>query len=190
MKRLQTLVCRLFLAVFFLATQSWGASLPINSVEFVSKTNVSAVQVKGKTEAPIVATITLKGQEISALESSLPPQNLKTGLDLRDQHMVERVFTASDKSVPAMVFKMTSPFVLDGTEKVLNGTLSIRGQEKAFTPRCTGSLSGAAPSQQIKMRCAGSVDLTHYAIEIPSHMGVKVKPLVEVLLITEGQVQP
>ena len=171
------------------SSASFASTVSIQKAAFTSKTNVSAVQVKGETKKPFLATITLKGNELTALETTLAPQELKTGLDLRDQHMVERVFQRENKSVPPMVFKLAAPFILDGKENTMSGTLSIRGQTVNFTPRCTGSVS-VGESSALKIICAGTVNLTQYGIEIPSHMGVKVQPNVELTLSSEGPIQP
>ena len=132
-------------------------------------------------------TLTLTENQISTLEITLSPQSLKTGLTLRDQHMIEKIFQNADKAIPPLVFKLTTPFTLDGNENTLTGTLTIRGQTHTFSPRCKGKVLKAST---IKIKCVGNIDLTQYAIEPPSHLGVKVKPIVQILLETESALTP
>jgi hypothetical protein len=55
----------------------------------------------------------------------------------------------------------------------VQGSLSIAGKSKAQVFQCKGAVA---------FECSSKVSLTHFEIERPSHLGVKVEDTVEVQL--------
>jgi polyisoprenoid-binding protein YceI len=63
------------------------------------KVSGSSSGVKGGGEASVAGDVAT----IRNLRFEVDPKTFKTGIALRDQHMYERVFTAADRSIPAIV---------------------------------------------------------------------------------------
>src|ERR1019366_2788043 len=83
------------------------------------------------------AKIQRTGNQLSALEIRIPVNSIKTGMEIRDKHTVERIFTAADGSTPDIVYtadKSTcKPGASDAEQSCLiDGKLTIRGQQRAY----------------------------------------------------------
>ena len=138
---------------------------------FVSPTNVSAISVKGKSNAlHAEATVrhTADGLQIEHIAATLPVKSLVTGMGLRDEHMRKYVFTTSDGQTPDLRFEGQNVACKEAVCKIA-GTLTIRGVGHAFTLPVKIKEDGS----QFKASGEGTVKLSDYGIEQPSQLGVK-----------------
>jgi polyisoprenoid-binding protein YceI len=112
------------------------ASTPqLGKVGFLAQTNVRMFQFKGEA-GELKCKVEREGDRLSQLEIRIPVDSLKTGMEIRDKHMRERIFTAEDGSTPDIVFTSTSA-KCEGQESAkvctVTGQLSFRGKTQPFT---------------------------------------------------------
>lgn len=144
------------------------------TAKFDATTNISAISVHGEsTKLHARANVRESGETISIerMEATLPVESLKTGMELRDDHMRKRVFTTSDGKVPDIRFVSEKADCAAGSGEStckIAGHLSIRGTERPF-------------SIDLKVKKAGDgyhasgdgvVKLSAFGIERPSQLGV------------------
>jgi polyisoprenoid-binding protein YceI len=85
-----------------------GYKAKSGKVAFNVDANVAFLKVSGSSSAIKgggEATISGDVATIRGLRFEVDPKTLKTGIDLRDQHMYEKVFTAADGSIPPLVLR-------------------------------------------------------------------------------------
>ena len=126
------------LASLFLGLAARAETIQHGKVEFLAVTNVKMFRFTG-TAKEFQAKIDRKGAQLNALEIRIPVSSLKTGMEIRDKHTVERVFTA-DGSTPDIVFtadKSSCGAGASPSEQLcrVNGQLSFRGQRAPFSAR-------------------------------------------------------
>lgn len=104
--------------------------------------------------------------------------SLSTGIGLRDKHMKEKylqvqTYPSAELSVSRGALKFPSSGPATGSAQ---GTMKIHGKTKGVTFNYTAKPDGG------KISVSGTVHLNvaDYGIEIPSYMGVTVKPDVDV----------
>lgn len=104
--------------------------------------------------------------------------SLSTGIGLRDKHMKEKylqvqTYPTADLVVPRASLKVPSGGAVNASAQ---GTMKIHGKAKPVTFTYTAKPDGG------KITVSGSVrvNVQDYGIEIPSYMGVTVKPDVDV----------
>lgn len=135
---------------------------------------------KGTGAAGLKLTGTTNELEIkddgTTLTVVVPLANLKTGIALRDRHMTEKYlevkkFPTATLAVPrASLPQQAAPGAHQGAGK---GTMTIRGiaKEVAFTYTATCAADGACD-----VHGEAPIDIRDYGIQIPSYMGITVKP--------------
>ena len=171
-----------------------ASQVPVDQITYKAKTNVSAISVSGKCKSSPKAEVAVtpaKGNapaQLSKFDLELSPNDLDSGLSLRDNHMREKIFQNPDGTVPPMKFALKEPTALSATPKPVKATLEIRGKVVDFSPDCSGAITGEG--KKLKFDCKGLVNLDSYAIPAPSHMGVKVNPMVEIAVATEEDLKP
>lgn len=104
----------------------------------------------------------------------VPLANLKTGIDLRDKHMREKYlevgkYPNAELVVPRANLKLPADGSASGQAQ---GTMKIHGKTKPVTVSYTAKRAGS------KFEVAGDVriNINDFGIEVPSYMGVTVKP--------------
>lgn len=176
-------------AIFIFITSfpsAFASKIPVNEIRYKAKTNMSAISIAGKAKSTPTAEVEVEGEKLTKFEVELSPNDLDSGLSLRDAHMREKIFQNADGSLPPIRFKLKGPVALKSEVAPVAAILQIRGKEVAFTPNCSGGMMGA----KLKFNCSGSVNLANYDIPTPSHLGVKVNPEVEVAVATEQELRP
>ncbi len=109
---------------------------------------------------------------------SVPMRNLTTGIALRDKHMKEKYlqvdrFTTAELSVARSALKVPANGEAGGDA---TGTMKLHGQTKSVTFHYMAKRDGGS----LKVAGTVHVNMSDYGMEIPSFMGVKVKPDVDV----------
>lgn len=109
------------------------------------------------------------------LRFEVDPTTFKTGMKLRDQHMYEKVFTASDGSMPRIILQagrvqaelnsQTSKW-----EGELKGQLSMRGVTRPISFRATAEKKG--DSAVVSAR--GTLKTSDFGVKPIGYAGVKV----------------
>lgn len=110
---------------------------------------------------------------------AVPLANLKTGIDLRDRHMRDKYLQVDQFPTAELeVSRSSLNLPADGANAAGTGqgTMKIHGKTKPVSFKYTAKRSGASYD------VSGTVQLNvkDFGIEIPSYMGVTVKPDVDV----------
>lgn len=168
-------------AVFFTGT-ALAAKIEIKSnsagkLTFEAVGRPAMIKIKGESAAPL-ALLSLENEKAS-LEANLDLEILKTGIDLRDEHMKEKYLEV--KKFPKAKLTISSLPIPAGWEKAptnisgqkFNGTLSLHGKEIP--------VEGTFSLNDKKLADAEfKIKLTDFAIEIPSYLGITVADLVTI----------
>lgn len=176
------------------ATGAFSSQVPVDLISYKARTNLSAIQVSGKAKTTPTARVEVTAaggdQKLSQFEVEVSPNDLDSGLSLRDSHMREKIFQNADGTIPNIKFKLKDPTALKSEPTPIHAFLEIRGKVIAFEPLCSGSLSPAGATQKLKFDCKGAVSLESYSIPAPSHLGVKVLNNVEIEVATNQELKP
>jgi polyisoprenoid-binding protein YceI len=118
------------------SVHSYAFTAQLGKVAFEANTNVKMFHFKGEA-GDVKSKVDLQGDKLKDLEIRIPVDSLKTGMEIRDKHMRERIFTAEDGSTPDIVFTSSSatcqPPSGDTEQCSLSGQLSFRGKTRPFT---------------------------------------------------------
>ncbi len=122
----------------FICSLAWPETIDSGRVEFIAETSVKMFRFKGETKN-FQSRLERTGNHLISLEVRIPTESLKTGMEIRDKHMRERIFTSKDGLIPDIVFKAGPSDCLspertptDSSKEQLceiNGSLSFRGQQ-------------------------------------------------------------
>jgi hypothetical protein len=116
----------------------------------------------------------------AAVKVTVPLANMKTGISVRDKHMHEKYlqtanFPSADLSVPRASLK--SPAAGSNVAQDAAGTLTLHGKSKPVNFHYTSSREGT----KFKVHGSMHLNMNDYGIEVPSYLGVTVKPDVDVI---------
>jgi polyisoprenoid-binding protein YceI len=147
------------------------------AASFEVSTNVLGTMVRGKSSALTASTLLRSSAAeliLERLEATLPVASLKTGIKLRDQHMVKYIFQTADGQQPDLHFTAgdarcvradsVSPYSCAAA-----GMLTIRGTPRPFSITLEVTPEGSG----YHVKGDGKVTLTSYGIERPSQFGVR-----------------
>lgn len=152
------------------------------TVSFTADTNFSAVTVHGKSDR-LMARFRIREEEgnlvIENLDAELDSSNLTTGMNIRDRHMRERIFTTSNGSVPPLRFhsdQVTCPAAGGGAQSAceFNGTFFLRGVGQPLKVALRIRPEGSG-KRQYRVSGQGTIRLSEFGIEPPTQLGVTVK---------------
>jgi polyisoprenoid-binding protein YceI len=149
-------------------------------VTFTVETNVKALTIHGASEQAAVSLEVEKSGTAILLKdvaASIPVSTLKTGMELRDKHMRERIFLAQDGTTPDVTFKAAQASCQAATECAVKGELQLRGTSRPATLllKLVETLPG-----QFEARGEMVVRFSEFGIAIPNQFGVKVQDEVRV----------
>ena len=110
---------------------------------------------------------------------TVPLANVTTGIGLRDRHMKEKYleiakYPSATLSVARSALKM--PAGADKVEADASTTVNIHGQARPVTVHYEAKRDGSSITTRGKFR----INLTDFGINVPSYLGVTVKPDIEV----------
>jgi polyisoprenoid-binding protein YceI len=115
-----------------------GYTAKAGKISFSVDSNISFLKVSGSSSAIKgggEATVNGNTVTVRNLHFEVDPKTFKTGISLRDQHLYEKVFTATDGSVPPVVlqaerFQVKPNGSASTWEGDLHAQLTIRGVTK------------------------------------------------------------
>lgn len=147
-------------------------------IEFEATGRPSMIKIKGHGEGATSKFI-LAGNQLKGVVS-FNLDSLKTGIDLRDEHMKEKYLKT--KTNPTALMKIPSVTLPAGwslqnaevKNLAFNAILRLNGVEKAIK----GQLNiGAAP---LSSQAEFEIKLSDFQIEIPQYLGIKVADTVKI----------
>jgi len=115
-----------------------------------------------------------------AVKVTVPLAGMKTGISVRDKHMHEKYLqTASHPTADLNVARSALKIPADGANVTQDapGALALHGKSKPVTFRYTSSREGS----KFKVRGTMHLNMNDFGIEVPSYLGVTVKPDVDVV---------
>lgn len=144
---------KVFFLFSLLSLPGFGAEV---SIQFEARTNLPGVIIEGNLERPYQFI----AKEDQAFE--IPLKNLKTGMDLRDEHMYQEIFAGKN---PGFKFSGLAN-CLETKPCVFKTTLRIQAREKVFE----------IPLERKKNQLRGEfeVKLSDFDIKAPEKFGVRV----------------
>jgi len=109
---------------------------------------------------------------------TVPLGRLTTGIALRDKHLREKYlhvgqYPSAELSVDRSLLK---PLTSGAVSAEARGTMKIHGKTKALSVRYSAKKNGAAIQVMGSLR----LDIRDFGIEVPSFLGVSVKPDVDI----------
>jgi hypothetical protein len=139
--------------------------------QFVA-TGPAGLRINGKTHDLQVA------DSGAVLKVSVPLANLKTGIELRDRHLREKYLQVAQHPQAVLEVQRAAikhPASGGSVTAEADGTLLLHGQTKPVRFKYTAQRDGS------RIRVEGSlrIDIRNHGIEVPSYMGLKVKPEVD-----------
>ncbi len=153
-------------------------------VEFVVGSNVPFVKVSGAStalrgggEVTVADDVAL----VRSLHFEIEPTSFKTGIQLRDQHLYEKVFRAADGSMPKIVlrgevFRAKLNPQTSRWEGDFQAQLTLRGITRPVLFHATGAKVGDGAS----VNASGTVSTADFGVPQISNAGVTVKDQVKV----------
>lgn len=142
-----------------------GSSLPLVTV------SGSSSQIDGGGHA----VISENAATINDLRFEVDPKSFKTGISLRDEHMQEKVFAASDGSIPKITLKAETFQAQFNAAKArwegtLKGELTMRGVTKPVSFQATAEKKG----EGAVVSAEGTVKISEFGVKKISYSGATV----------------
>lgn len=166
------LISAAFAAIEIKTTSTQG------DVQFDAIGKPSMLKIKGKGEGPI-ASLKIEGDVLNG-DLKFNMTTLNSGIDLRDEHMKEKYLQVKEHPQATLTFKdfkMPAGWSLKNPtvkEAAFNGTMKLHGVEKPVT----GTFQ--IDNEKLAGHANFDLNLSDFAIEIPSYLGVKVADTVKV----------
>lgn len=136
----------------------------VGRVEFVAKGFPTFITINGKGEG-VEGKLTTENGKVSNSKFTFPLKSLKTGMDLRDEHMHEKYLETN--KYPLAFLELPSFTLKDDGE--IEGVLRLHNKESkvkvAYQRLSTGPLS---------IKASFKLLLEDFGIEIPSFQGITV----------------
>jgi polyisoprenoid-binding protein YceI len=164
-----------------------GYSAKSGKISFTVGSNVPFLKVSGSSsDLKGGGAASAEGQTviIRNLEFEVDPKTFKTGIELRDQHLYEKVFTASDGSIPRIVLKADrfeaapngKPSAWEGN---LKGQLTLRGVTKPVSFRASVEKKGNGAV----ITAEGTIKTSAFGVKEIAYSGATVDDEVTVTVI-------
>ncbi|MGZ3789656.1 MAG: hypothetical protein ACXVLQ_14095 [Bacteriovorax sp.] len=151
-------------------------------VSFKAETNMPGVNIEGSSKnfKTLKADFSDDFKSIKKIEAEIDAETLKTGIDLRDQHMYEKVFfVLSAKEKPALLKMILDKATCEKESAGIKckGDANFTFGKKAFSKKIDLKFDNLQNTQ-----VAFNVSLKELALEIPSYLGIELEDNVSVLV--------
>ena len=148
-------------------------TIPV-SIDFSISTNMPGVEFSGHVGEKTQLNAEVTGNKITSLSLSIPAGDLKTGIDMRDSHMREKIL----KEKP-VTFSSVKGCELKDNKCLILGELQIADHKKQVEIEITKAKN--------KLFFNYDLLLSQHGIEAPKFMGVEVKDKIEIKGSTNDQ---
>lgn len=121
------------------------------------------------------------GKSAASFKISVPVASLKTGIDMRDEHLRGEYWLDASKH-PEIVFEGTSLEALGGSKYKISGKFTLKGVTRPLSfevdlrelPASVASAQGMGDKAWLRIRGGFTVKLSDYGILIPDMAAAKV----------------
>lgn len=151
--------------------------LPQGSVEFTAKGFPTFITIKGRGEG-ITGVLEMEENELLGATIQFPLNTLKTGMDLRDEHMHEKYLET--KKYPNATLTITKTSLKDSGS--MEGILKLHNVSKNVTIHYEAE--GRNP---LVTKAYFSIVLGDFGIDIPSFQGITVAKEIKVEVALRAQ---
>lgn len=147
---------------------------------FKAETNMPGVNIEGSTKTfkTLKADFNDDFQGLKKIEAEIDAETLKTGIELRDHHMFEKVFLVlSAKEKPSLLKMILENAVCEkeGNGLKCKGDANFTFGKKAFIKKLEVSFD-----KNQNTNVSFNVSLKELALEIPSYLGIELEDQVSV----------
>ncbi|HMI82511.1 MAG TPA: YceI family protein [Polyangiaceae bacterium] len=120
------------------------------------------------------------GDDGQAVKVAVPLASMKTGISIRDKHMHEKYlqtpnYPSAELQVPRAALKI--PAAGGNVAQDAAGTLALHGKTRPVNLHYTSSREGS----KLRVRGTMHINMNDFGIEVPSYLGVTVKPDVDIV---------
>ncbi len=178
---MKCLIASLLLSLSTLCSPVYSKVADYNGeVTFKSETNMPGVNIEGNSKVFRVLKAEFSDDNLSLkkIEAEIDAETLKTGIELRDHHMYEKVFYAlSGNEKPALLKMVMDKSTCEKNGEKLNcsGIASFTFGKKNFTRKLELKFDN-----KLGTEVAFNVSLKELALEIPSYLGIELEDAVSV----------
>lgn len=167
----------------WLAATLFATAVP--ALAFAAFTRTGTPAVAFHATGPAGLKIDGKTAELEVSDSdgkvkiSVPLANLDTGISLRNRHMREKYLEVGKYPRAELVVERSAlKLPADGTEATgtATGQMTIHGQTKPVPFKYSARLSGGTYA----VNGSAHINIKEFGIEVPSYLGVTVKPDVDI----------
>lgn len=184
MMKTQSLLWVLGLAVMALpapagATRySFGVHPKFVNISFESRMDIE--DIFGSTHS-ISGWLQLTSKNNGSFRLEVPVESLKTGIDLRDEHLRSETWLNAAK-YPNLLFEGNSLRALGNNRYKVTGTFSAHGKKKKLAvvvlatpiPKAKAAKLGLGDANWVRIRGSFTINLKDYGIKIPKMAAAKV----------------
>ena len=162
--------------ILFSATSIYAKEAEYNGeVSFKADTNMPGVNIEGSSKVfkTLKADFTDDLQGLKKIEAEIDAETLKTGIELRDHHMYEKVFLVlSAKEKPALLKMVLEKPICEkvGLGIKCKGDGNFTFGKKAFSKKIEMNFDNKQNTN-----VSFNVSLKELALEIPSYLGVELE---------------
>jgi polyisoprenoid-binding protein YceI len=162
-------------------TYHFGVSAPRTNIAFESRAEIETI-IGSSNDLTGTAKLDEKAGTVEC-DLTVPVKSLKTGIDLRDEHLRSDAWLDADK-FPNLVFKSKKGEKKKGEENVyvVEGEFTMHGKTK--TVSCEVKVKKISeevvkrtrmePGNWVKFSTTFAVKLSDFGVTIPEHVGPKV----------------
>ena len=152
----------------------------VGNVSFKAETNMPGVSIEGNSKnfKVLKADFSDDFLNIKKIEAEIDAETLKTGIDMRDQHMYEKVFwVLSGNEKPAHLKMTMDKIACEKKTNLLNckGEAAFLFGKKNFKRNLEFNLDSKNNTELIF-----NISLKELALEIPSYLGIELEDTVAI----------
>ena len=166
-------------------TWYFGTHAARTNISFESKAEIETIL---GTTNQVSGSASVDGEKVK-IALSLPVASLRTGIDLRDEHLRGDKWLDAAK-FPTIEFSATKDAKKKGDQYGLDGTIKIHGVEKGVSvlveareiPADLAAKAKLGPGEWIRVRGSFDVKLSEFGVKIPEGGGAKVSDTIRITI--------
>jgi hypothetical protein len=152
-------------------------------VSFKAETNMPGVNIEGSSKSfkTLKADFSDDNLNLKKIEAEIDAETLKTGIELRDNHMYEKVFfVLSAKEKPALLKMILDKATCEKNTEGLKckGDASFTFGKKAFTKKIDMKFDNKQNTE-----VTFNVSLKELSLDIPSYLGIELEDSVSIKVL-------
>lgn len=169
---MKTIIMTIALLSFAVMADDYTSNAAKGSLTFEAVGKPAMIKIKGESPGP--KSILSHSKNTARLESTLELDQLKTGIDMRDEHMKEKYLETKKFPLAKLIIdNLALPESGEVKDQEFKGILTLHGKDSPVAGVFTMTKDHIAEAEF-------KIKLTDHGIEIPEYMGIKVAETVTV----------